>query len=134
MSNHPADASPRLATDIVLTSDAATLATRASKLADLGTRLNRVLPSELSAQVKLANLRERKLVFFAASPAWATRLRYLQGLVLEAARQLGVPADGMIVKVRNAGETAAAAQPEPTPLSETAARHLALAARLLDRS
>lgn len=134
MSNPPAEPSPRLATDIVLTSDAANLATRASKLAELGARLNRVLPSELSSQVKLANLRDRKLVFFAASPAWATRLRYLQGLVLEAARQLGVLADGMIVKVSTAGDTAAAVQPESTPLSETAARHLALAARLLERS
>ena len=99
MSKRSAFDAPRSVADIVLSNDVAGLAARAGKLADLGTRLNRVLPSALAAQVHLANLRERQLVFFATSPAWATRLRYSQALVLEAARQLGLDARGVVVKV-----------------------------------
>jgi hypothetical protein len=132
MSRRPANDAPRPITDIVLSSDVAGLATRAGKLADLGVRLNRVLPSALGAQVHLANLRDRKLVFLATSPAWATRLRYSQALVLEAARQLGLDAQGIVVKVA-ASLPAEPAGPVSEPLSETAARHLELAARLLDR-
>lgn len=132
MSRQPANDAPRPITDIVLSSDVAGLATRAGKLADLGVRLNRVLPSALAAQVKLANLRDRKLVFLATSPAWATRLRYSQAIVLEAARQLGLDALGIMVKVA-APPPAEPAGPVTEPLSETAARHLELAARLLDR-
>lgn len=132
MSRHNANESPRPITDIVLSSDVAGLATRAGKLADLGVRLNRVVPSALGAQVRLANLRERKLVFIATSPAWATRLRYSQAIILEAARQLGLDVEGIVVKVA-ASPPAEPAGPVAEPLSETAARHLELAARLLDR-
>lgn len=126
---HAFDA-PRPVADIVLSADVAGLAARAGKLADLDARLSRVLPPAVSAQVRLANLRGKQLVFLATTPAWATRLRHLQTLVLEAARQLGLDVRGVIVKV------ASPAAPEPVaapslPLSETAARHLALAARLL---
>lgn len=116
--------------DIVLSNDIAGLAARAGALADLGARLNRVLPSALSAQVNFADLRDGKLVFLASSAAWATRLRYTQALVLEAARQLGFNASALVVKVAPATP---ASQPvaHAKPLSESAARHLALAAKLL---
>jgi hypothetical protein len=130
MSKRNAFDAPRSVADIVLSNDVAGLAARAGKLADLGTRLNRVLPSALAAQVHLANLRDRQLVFFATSPAWATRLRYSQALVLEAARQLGLDARGVVVKVA-AAPVPEATRPNPQPLSESAARHLALAAKLL---
>jgi hypothetical protein len=130
MSKRNAFDAPRSVADIVLSNDVAGLAARAGKLADLGTRLNRVLPSALAAQVHLANLRDRQLVFFATSPAWATRLRYSQALVLEAARQLGLDARGVVVKVAAAPVPEATA-PNAHPLSESAARHLALAAKLL---
>lgn len=129
-SRHIHDA-PRPVADIV-SSDAAGLATRAGQLAELGARLNCVLPSALAAQVQLANLRDGKLVFLATSPAWATRLRYSQALVLEAARQLGLDVQGLLVKVA-AIPAAEASGPVPTSFSETAARHLELAAKLLDR-
>jgi len=132
MPSQPANDAPRPVTDIVLSSDVAGLATRAGKLADLGMRLNRVLPSALGTQVKLANLRDRKLVFLASSPAWATRLRYSQAIILEAARQLGLDALGIVVKVA-APPPAEPAGQVSEPLSETAVRHLELAARLLDR-
>jgi hypothetical protein len=130
MSKRNAFDAPRSVADIVLSNDVAGLAARAGKLADLGTRLNRVLPSALAAQVHLANLRERQLVFFATSPAWATRLRYSQALVLEAARQLGLDARGVVVKVA-AAPVPETTRPNAQPLSESAARHLALAAKLL---
>lgn len=121
---------PRPIADIVSSSDAAGLMTRAGKLADLGARLNRVLPSALAAQVQLANLRERKLVFIAASPVWATRLHYAQTSVLEAAKQLGLDVRGVVVKVATMPAAVPAKAPAQ-PLSETAAKHLALAAKLL---
>lgn len=116
--------------DIVLSNDIAGLAARAGALADLGAQLGRVLPSALAEQVRFADLRDGKLVFLASSAAWATRLRYTQALVLEAARQLGFKAVALVVKV---APVAPASQPvKPSlPLSESAARHLALAARLL---
>lgn len=132
MSSRHVHDTPRPIADIVLSSDAAGLAARAGRLADLGARLNRVLPSALSAQVRLANLRDGKLVFLVASPAWATRLRYSQALVLEAARQLGLDVQGLVVKVV-AGPAPEAASPASTTLSETAAKHLDLAAKLLGR-
>jgi hypothetical protein len=121
---------PRPVSDIVRSGDAASLAVRAGKLAELGARLSRVLPPALSAQIRFANLRNGKLVFFATSPAWATRLRYSQALLLEAARVLGVKADGLVVKVAPA-VPAEAERPSSEPLSSTAAKHLALAAKLL---
>lgn len=121
---------PRPVSDIVRTGDAAGLATRAGKLAELGARLSRVLPPALSAQVRFANLRNGKLVFVATSPAWATRLRYSQALLLEAARVLGVKADGVVVKVAPAAPLEPE-RPSSEPLSSTAAKHLALAAKVL---
>lgn len=116
--------------DIVLSNDIAGLAARAGALADLGARLSRVLPSALAAQVRFADLRDGKLVFLASSAAWATRLRYTQALVLEAARQLGFKAVELVVKV--APEPPASQPKAPSsPLSESAARHLDLAAKLL---
>ncbi len=133
MSRSAPPTAPRPLADIVLSSDVGGLAAHAGRLAELGARLDRVLPSALGAQVRFINLRDRKLVFLATSPAWATRLRYLQGLVLEAARQLGVDAEVVVVKV--GALPAPEPAPEPAaPPSESAARHLALAARILGRS
>ena len=130
-STHANDA-PRSLTDIVSSPDVAGLVRRAGKLADLGARLNRVLPPALAGQVTLANLRERKLVFLATTPAWATRLHYSQPIVLEAARQLGLDVQGIVIKL-SAPPAAKAAGPASPPPSQAALRHLELAARLLDR-
>lgn len=130
MARRPTTNKPRPITDIVQSGDVAGLAARAGQLAELGTRLGRVLPDALSAQVRFANLRNGKLVFFATSPAWATRLRYSQALLLEAARVLGLEVDGVVIKV--APPAAQPPQrPSSEPLSSTAASHLALAAKLL---
>ncbi|TCS93710.1 hypothetical protein EDC25_12631 [Pseudofulvimonas gallinarii] len=130
MSQHTPHHTFKPVADIVLSNDIAGLAARAGALADLGARLSRVLPSALSAQVRFADLREGRLVFLASSAAWATRLRYTQALVLEAARQLGLGASELVVKV---APPAPASQPlaPARPLSESAARHLDLAAKLL---
>ena len=130
MSQHPHPHTFKPVADIVLSNDIAGLAARAGALADLGARLSRVLPSALSAQVRFADLREGKLVFLASSAAWATRLRYTQALVLEAARQLGFKAVALVVKVAPVVPASEPVKPS-TPLSESAARHLDLAARLL---
>lgn len=118
--------------DVILSHDIAGLAARAGALADLGARLCRVLPAAISAQVRFADLREGKLVFLASSAAWATRLRHAQALVLQAARALGLEVSSLAVKVAPPAPESASQPPAPAkPLSETAARHLDLAAKLL---
>ncbi len=112
------------------------LAAHAGRLAELGTSLNRVMAPTLAAQVRLANVRDGKLIFLATSPAWATRLRHAQGGLLEAAQALGLQVRELRVKVVSSPPPAADdARPAPAvipPLSEAAAKHLALAARLLE--
>lgn len=109
------------------------LAAHAGRLAELDTSLNRVMAPTLAAQVRLANVRDGKLVFLAMSPAWAARLRYAQAGILEAAQALGLDVRELQVKVVSAPPRAESAVPATVPpLSETAARHLALATRLLE--
>ena len=109
------------------------LAAHAGRLTELGTSLNRVMAPTLAAQERLANVRDGKLIFLASSPAWATRLRYAQAGLLEAARQLGLDVRELRVKVVSVPPPMAEDfRPAVAPLSQTAARHLALAARLLE--
>ncbi|MCK9489437.1 MAG: DUF721 domain-containing protein [Xanthomonadales bacterium] len=119
--------------ELVQTDALGKLAAHAGRLAELDTCLNRVMSPTLAAQVRLANMRDGKLVFLASSPAWATRLRYAQVGILEAAQQLGLEVRELLVKVVSEPPAAAdEVRPAVAPLSETAARHLALAARLLE--
>ena len=127
-----APTSPSSVADLITADGLGDVAGRARQLADLGSLLNRVLPPVIAAQVRLANVRDGKLVFLATSPAWATRLRYSQALLLEAARQLGLETREVVVKVAPGTPASSTGTPGPLPLSETAARHLALAKRLLE--
>ena len=108
----------------------AALRERARALAVLDERLRLVLPSPLREQVRLADLRDGRIVFLAPTPAWASRLRQVQSTLLEAARGLGAEAGSVVVKV-------VPPLPESTqavtakPLSRAAADHLRKAAQSL---
>ncbi len=132
MTRKRAPTSPSSVADLIAADELGDVAGRARQLADLGSLLNRVLSPAIAAQVRLANVRDGKLVFLATSPAWATRLRYAQPMLLEAARQIGLDTREVVVKVAAIAPTSDVAATGPLPLSETAARHLALARRLLE--
>ncbi len=105
----------------------ANLAGRAATLDALDRALRQTLPQPLREQVRFANLRGGRLLFLAASPAWATRLRLLQTQILTAARALEVRAESLAVKVSPLPPV----PPEPDrrrTLSPTAAAHLRAAA------
>ncbi|MBB6185420.1 DciA family protein [Oleiagrimonas soli] len=108
----------------------AALRERAQALIALDERLRQTLPSPLREQVRLADLRDGRIVFLAPTPAWASRLRTCQGELLAAAHKLGAQASSVVVKV-------APLLPEPEepvvtkPLPHAAAEHLRKAAQSL---
>ncbi len=73
---------------------------RARQMSDLARALAAALPADQAAGVVAANVREDgELVVIAASPAWASRLRYEAATLLEAARAAGVEADTCRIRV-----------------------------------
>lgn len=108
----------------------AALKARAQVLKELDERLRQTLPPPLRGQVRLADLRDGRIVFLAPSPAWASKLRMLQNEILANARSFGAHAGSVVVKV--APPPPEPKEPEPAkPLSHTAAHHLRSAARFL---
>lgn len=60
-----------------------------------------VLPPDLSTHILSVNLREDTLVIITDSAAWATRIRYLQGDIMQnLAAEHGVSASKLVTKVR----------------------------------
>ena len=77
-----------------------TVIRRAREMDDLTVRLRAVLDAEAAPQLVAANLREDgELVIICSSPAWAARLRFESGALLEAARAAGLEALRCDVKV-----------------------------------
>jgi hypothetical protein len=101
----------------------AALSSRAHELDRLDRQLRQSLPSPLREQVRLADVRNGRLVFLAPTSAWASRLRLTQTQLLGAARALGTRVESVVVKV-------APLPPVPEepamrkPLSEATADHL----------
>lgn len=56
---------------------------RAKALQRIGEQVAAILPAPLAAHVRVANLREDRLVMSADSAAWGTRLRYFRSAILE---------------------------------------------------
>jgi hypothetical protein len=105
----------------------AALARKAHRLDMLDRALRQPLAAPLRDQVRFADVRGQRLVFLATSPAWASRLRMLQGQILAAARAIGVEAGGILVKVAPLPPPS----PEPErgkPLSAASGAHLRAAA------
>ncbi len=105
-----------------------TLASRARALDALDGRLRHHLPATLARECRLADVRDGRLVFLATSPAWATRVRMHQAVLLAEARAaVGDAVGHIVVKVAALPPV----PPEPArrkPLSATAANHLRTAA------
>ena len=73
---------------------------RAREMGELTDVLARALPAEQRHGIVAANLRESgELVVIAATPAWASRLRYEADALLDAARESGVKAHTCRVRV-----------------------------------
>lgn len=73
---------------------------RAREMGELTHVLSKALPAEYAGAIVAANLREDgDLVIIAASPAWASRLRYEAETLLEAARGAGLRANACRVRV-----------------------------------
>lgn len=108
----------------------ASLAARARELDGLDRRLRQSLPAVIREQVRLADVRDGRLVFLAPTPAWASRLRLSQASLLDTAQALGTRAQSVVVKV--APLPPAPAEPAyGKPLSAAAAVHLRSAASAL---
>jgi len=115
---------------IVEVGPVASLARKARELDALDRQLRATLPNPMRDQVRLADLRDGRLVFLAPSSAWASRVRLYQTQILDAARAMGAMAFAVAVKVA----------PLPVeeeipdlrkPLSASAARHLRTVAATL---
>ncbi len=73
---------------------------RAREMGELTHVLSKALPAEYAGAIVAANLREDgDLVIIAASPAWASRLRYEAETLLEAARGAGLRPNACRVRV-----------------------------------
>ena len=71
--------------------DLASIIRRARLLGELTGALCKALPDDYAGAIVAANLRENgDLVVIAASPAWASRLRYEADTLLAAARDAGL--------------------------------------------
>ena len=85
--------------------DLGDLVRRAADASELAGTLRKAVPSDAAAGIVSANRRDDgELVVLAASPAWAARLRFLSGELLDAAQRSGVDATSCRVRVsRDAG-------------------------------
>jgi hypothetical protein len=80
--------------------DLANLVSRAKRMGELTEILARALPEADRSAIVAANVREDgELVVLCASSAWASRLRYETGVLLDAAREAGIPAQTCRVRV-----------------------------------
>lgn len=104
------------------------LVDRARELDALDATLREALPPLLACQVRLANMRESRLVFLASSSTVAARLRLAQDeLLAYASRLTGQRLTTLAVKVAPVPAVPPDGLPRK-PLSHTASTHLAAAA------
>lgn len=103
----------RTALTAALSSGSGHLVERAMQLAALDRQLRQSLPESLASHAWLGNLHAGRLVFLVDSPIWVRRLHEHAGVLLHAARAIGVQADGIDVKV-------ATMRPAPTDMAPAA--------------
>ena len=73
---------------------------RAREMGELAGALASRLPAELADGIVAANIRDGgELVVICRSSAWASRLRFETGSILDAARQAGAEVNSVSVKV-----------------------------------
>jgi hypothetical protein len=89
--------------------DLGDLVRRARDMGELTEALSRALPVELAESLIAANVRDdRELIVICRSSAWASRLRFEEASLIDAARAHGVSVDKVSVRVArvdyNSGE------------------------------
>lgn len=104
------------------------LTERAQALDALDRRLRQSLPVDLAQRVRLANVRQARLVFLVSTASVATALRLHTPELLRAAREAGVEASALTVKVATMQTVPPANTPRTPPLSTAAGEHLRAAA------
>ncbi|MDJ0760234.1 MAG: DciA family protein [Woeseiaceae bacterium] len=72
---------------------------KARTLADLTTGLKSALADDLASGIIAVNLREDALVLVCSSSAWASRLRFEEQQVREAAASIGQAVEHVVVRV-----------------------------------
>ncbi len=72
---------------------------KARDLADLTTGLKAALPDDLASGIIAVSLREDALVLVCSSSAWASRLRFEELKVREAAASIGEAINDVVVRV-----------------------------------
>lgn len=81
--------------------DLANLINRAQRMGELTDILSAALPEAERGAIVAANIREDgELVVICASSAWASRLRYETGKLVQAAKDAGISAHTCRVRVR----------------------------------
>jgi len=104
---------------------------RAMRLSELDLILRQSLPPQIASRVKLANVRDGRLVFLVESPAFGTKLRLASAALLKAANAFGLSANEVTVKVATMQPVPPDEAP-PTPLSPAARESLRAAAASVD--
>ena len=80
---------------------------KARDLADLTTALKAGLGDDLAAGILAVNLREEALVLVCSSSAWASRLRFEEHQVREAAATAGLEVNAVVVRVARSAQAQA---------------------------
>lgn len=101
-------ASPQVAADALLGSDAGLPVKRALWLDAMDLQLRPSLPPGLAAHARLANINGGTLVYLVDAPAWHARLRMAAPELLDAARSIGLEVTELTVRV-----TAQPLHPQP---------------------
>lgn len=86
----------------VLGTEGVSLVRRATGLARLDEQLRPLLPSQLAAHARLANVDGETLVFITDSPVWKSRMRLSEADLLAAAQKLGLRVNRVVVKIATA--------------------------------
>ncbi|MCB1745860.1 MAG: DUF721 domain-containing protein [Gammaproteobacteria bacterium] len=111
------------------------LTARAARVAELEKELQSLLPPALAAQVRLATIENGSLVLFAASPAWAAKLRYATPQLLAALPRRAEFAEVRSIRVRVEPRESTAPgerRPERAHMSAAAGRDIRAQAESLD--
>lgn len=107
----PSATLPKQALDTLLDGSAGDILRRACWLQTLDQMLRPLLPTGAAGHVRLANVRDRRLILTADSAAWHTRLRLATPALLEAARTLGLDVEAIDIRVIAPTTTAPASTP-----------------------
>ena len=109
----------------ITTNDSFTaLARKANTLDTLDRALRQTLEPPLRDQVRFAELSHHHLVFLAASPVWASRLRLCQTDILRTAKSIGMQANSIRIKVTHLPTPAKSQSTPSKPLSAEVGLHL----------